>query len=58
MVQLGCDECFKLGRGEHIQGVVALADAVEVLEVVGNSHAELFHGAPLPGFEEFGLYPS
>ena len=57
MVQLGCVQCFELGRGEHIQGGVASAGVVEVLDVVGDSHAELFHGAPGAGVEQFGLHP-
>ena len=58
MVQLGCIECFELGRGEHIQGRVATAGLVAVLDVVGDSYAELFHGAPGAGVEQFGLHPS
>ena len=57
MVQLGCGECFELGGGEHIQGGVASARVVEILDVVGDSHAELFHGAPRAGVEQFCLHP-
>ena len=56
MVQLGCVDCFELGGGEHIQGGVASAGVVEVLDVVGDSHAELFRGAPLARVEQFGLH--
>jgi len=58
MVQLGCGECFALGGGEHIQGRVASTGIVEVLDVVGDSHADLFHGAPLERVEKFSLHPS
>ena len=58
MVHLGCVQCFELGRREHIQGGVPPAVVVEILDVVGDSHAELFHGAPGAGVEQFGLHPS
>ena len=58
MVQLGCVQCFELGGGEHIQSGVPPAVVVEVIDVVGDSHAELFHGAPGAGVEQFGLHTS
>ena len=58
MVQPGCVKCFELGRVEHIQGGVASASVVEILDVAGDSHAELFHGAPLAGVEKLGPHTS
>ena len=58
MAQLGCVESFELGGGEHIQGGVPPAVVVEVLDVVGDSYAELFYGAPGAGVEQFGLHSS
>lgn len=54
MVRLGFVHNFKLGRGEHIRGGVASAGLVDVVDVVGHGHAELFDGAPLSGVEQFG----
>lgn len=58
IVQLGSVQCFELGRAAHIQGGVPPAGVLEVLDVAGYGHAELFHGAPLSGVEQFGLHPS
>ena len=58
MVQLGCVECFELRRREHVQFRVPSAGVVEVLNVVSDSHAELFRGAPRAGVEQFGLHTS
>ena len=57
MVQLGCVECFELGRGEHIQSGVPPARVMEVLDVVGDSHAEFLDRGPGLGVEQFGLHP-
>ena len=43
--------------GVHIQGGLASAGVVEVLDVVGDGHAEFFHGSPRADVEKFGLHP-
>ena len=56
----------RLGRGYRFHNSVrkrtprrlSMAVVVEVLDVVGDGHADSFHEVSPSGFERLGLYPS